>query len=393
MKQSVVFVANGFNKENARLQPWRYVYELAISQSADSRVYIITEGNEENQQEQWDDGFTVIQTRYLSVSCQSKLKTILLSINPGEIWWSTTPRTLAFYKLLSSLNCRLITYITCPLYTWNELSRASIAGVPFGQTKALWQQRLIPRTLFRWLLNRHFIDRIFVQSEKNRSILINLGVNQDKLGLIPVGIDVEDARPADQALVSRLKQEHGEINGKMVYLYFGALRTIRGFDALLAAFSIAVKQNPDMHLIILARGASEVECGNLESELNIKGIHKHITLVGGWLSKEEVWAYIEISDVAVLPFVLVPSDIPIAVLEAMARGKPVMVSHVDGLPELAKGRGVIIDPLNTDEFSGQLNWLSRNVEHRKKLGQAAQKYMKNYPRWSDVGDIIKNTMH
>ena len=392
MTRSIVFVANGFTKKNIRLQPWRYVYEIACSRAKNSNVFVITEGSEEKSQEHWQKNLTVIETSYHSVKKQKKLKELILSLDPCELWWSTTPRTLAFYPLLSSIKCKTVAFMTCPLYSWTELFKSLFAKVPFHQTKALWQQRFAPRFMFRWMLNRSFIDKVFVQSEKNKNIIEAMGVYKYKIKLIPVGVDKEDMAPVDQELINQLVQRHTEIKGRCVYLYFGALRPIRGFDSLLDAFPEVIKKNPKAHLIVLARGASEQECEALKGKLEQNGLADNVSVVGGWLSRPEVWSYIDISDVAVLPFILVPSDIPIAVLEAMARGKPVVVSSVDGLPEMARGRGVIVDPLNKSEFSEQLYLLSIDDERRKILGQSAQTYMDTYPCWEDVGNTVEQIM-
>ena len=389
MKDTVVFVANGFTKENARLQPWRYVYELALHRAGNCKVYVLTEGNEEQYIEEWEPGLFVIQTCHLNIKAQEELRSIILALNPTELWWSTTPRTIAYYPLLSKIQCKLVAFITCPLYTWGELSRASWAKIPFSQTKALWLQRLVPRSLFKRMLNKIFIAKVFVQSEKNRVILQAMGVSEDKVHLLPVGIDKEDIESVDDSVLDALKVEHTKITGKVVYLYFGALRPIRGFDALIEALPGAVLKNPNLHLMVLARGAEQSTCDNLRQQLSVLNLQDNVTVVGGWLTREEVWAYIEMSDVAVLPFVLVPSDIPIAVLEAMARGKPVIVSHVDGLPEMARGRGLVVNPLNTQEFSEQLYLLSTDTERRLMLGQAAKSYMDEYPCWSDIGVMAK----
>jgi len=389
VKDTIVFVANGFTKENARLQPWRYVYELALSRAKECNVYVITEGSSELITEEWQPGFSVIQTSNLNIKTQEKLLNIILALNPTELWWSTTPRSIAYYSLLSKIQCKCVAFITCPLYTWKELARASLAKIPFVQTKALWLQRLVPRFFFKWMLNKNFIDKVLVQSEKNRKIIEELGVNKNKLDLLPVGIDKEDIEPVDSSLIDELVAKHTEISGKVVYLYFGALRPIRGFDALMEAFPKAVAKNPDIHLIVLARGAEQSVCDKLINQLTHLKLQDNITVIGGWLTRQQVWAYIEISDAAVLPFVLVPSDIPIAVLEAMARGKPVVVSHVDGLPEMARGRGVIVDPLNANKFAEQLYLLSIDNERRLMLGKAAKSYMDKYPCWDDVGIMAK----
>ena len=389
MKNTIVFVANGFTKENARLQPWRYVLELALYRAKECEVYVITEGSSDQIIEEWQPGFSVIQTSNLNIKSQKKLLNIILALKPTELWWSTTPRSIAYYSLLSKIQCKCVAFITCPLYTWKELTRASLAKVPFVQTKALWLQRLVPRLLFKWLLNKSFIDKVFVQSEKNRKIIEELGIYKHKLDLLPVGIDKEDIEPVDSSLIDDLVAKHTEISGKVVYLYFGALRPIRGFDALLGAFPKAIESNPNLHLIVLARGAEQSVCNKLIKQLTHLKIQDNVTVVGGWLTRQQVWAYIEMSDAAVLPFVLVPSDIPIAVLEAMARGKPAVVSHVDGLPEMVRGRGVIVDPLNASKFAEQLYLLSIDNERRLNLGKAAKSYMDKYPCWEDVGIMSK----
>ena len=45
MTDVVVFVANGFNKENTRLQPWRYIFEIATQRGKGKSVVIITDGD------------------------------------------------------------------------------------------------------------------------------------------------------------------------------------------------------------------------------------------------------------------------------------------------------------------------------------------------------------
>ncbi|HEY9202195.1 MAG TPA: glycosyltransferase family 4 protein [Gammaproteobacteria bacterium] len=173
-----------------------------------------------------------------------------------------------------------------------------------------------------------------------------------------------------------------------LFLYLGALRPIRGFDALLKAFPEVVKKNLHAKLLVLARGANDEKCADYMREFQQQGIAENVSIIGGWLEKDEVRAYIEISDIVVLPFVLVPSDIPIAALEALARAKPVIVSNVDGLPELAQGRGLVIDPLDKDEFASCMSDIAGDEKSLIKYQQAANDYMTSYPRWADVGNLM-----
>lgn len=388
MQGLFVFVANGFNKENCRLQPWRYVYELAKHQSANNRVIVVTEATGEAARTTWSNNFDVLETKLLGIKQQSKLYELIESLEPDEIWWSSTPRSIAYYPLLRRLTCRKVAFITCPLYRWGELMRASMAGVPYFQSKALWSQRLVPRFMLRIMLNSPIFDHVVVQSRNNYSILENHGVNTAKLSILPVGIDEEDAKPVNDDVLNRVRHTVTCSEKKMLFLYLGALRPIRGFDALLKAFPSVVKKNPQAKLLVLARGADDKKCADYSQQFKSQGIADNVTIIGGWLEKDEVRAYIELSDIVVLPFVLVPSDIPIAALEALARSKPVIVSNVDGLPELAQGRGLVVDPLNIDKFASHMADIANDETQLSKYQQAANDFMTSYPRWAGVGNIM-----
>jgi len=385
---TVIFVANGFTRDNVRLQPWRYIYELARYQALKNKVIVVTEGASDVSVDLWDEGFSVVETCFLGVKQQAALGDYILSLNPDELWWSTTTRSIAFYPLLSRIHCRKIAYITCPLYKWAELIRASLSGVPYEQSRSLWGQRLVPWFLFRWFLNSRLFDGITVQSKNNQAVLEKGGISSSRIHFLPVGIDEEDIKPVDNLTLEEVANTLKKKGKEVIFLYLGALRPIRGFDSLIKAFPNVVKNNPRARLVVLARGASDERCEVLREELVAKGLGDCVSIVGGWLKREQVWSYIELSDLVVLPFVLVPSDIPIAVLESLARGKPVVVSPVDGLPELAMERGIVVDPLDTRKFSNELLQLSEDQQRIERYTESAREFINTYPRWSDVGRIM-----
>ncbi len=388
MSNSAVFVASGFSQDNIRLQPWRYVYELALHKSKTANAVILTEGENDCSEIEIGERLKIINTRFLSVTRQSELRQLISSLNPSELWWSTTQRSIAYYPLLSRIQCRKFAFITCPIYKWRELARASLSGIPYEQTKALWSQRLVPRFMFKSFLNLGIFEKIIVQSNNNRTILRSYGVDIDKIRLLPVGIDNDHDKPIDSATLSQISGALGKGEHESIFLYLGSLKPIRGFDALLNAFPDVVRRNRNVRLVILARGAEQEQCDTIMDELRKKGTDTNITIIGGWLTRDQVLSYIELSDIVTLPFILVPSDIPVAVLEALARGRPVVVSPVDGLSELAQDRGVIVDPLDQKKFSEELYMLSKDRHRIENYANAAGAFIENYPRWHDVGRIM-----
>jgi len=389
MGKSVVIVANGFTRENVRLQPWRYLYEVARYIAMRRTLVVITEGSSAFEAEEWPEGFTVTRSCGLSVRRQEALRQLIVSYDPQQLWWSVTPRSIAYARLLKSVDCDRYALITCPLYSYGQLFRASLAGVPFNELRALWQQRLIPRWLFTRLLGGGLFRKVFLQSRANLEVLAREGVPERNLVLLRVGIDAADRLPIRN---KEVRTEEGmESTGKgreVTLLYFGAVRKIRGFDALVDAFVRVTGQVDYARLVVLARGADERQTVAIEERLQRLGLAERVSVVGGWLSREQVWEHIENCDVVVLPFIIVPSDVPIAILEAMARGKPVIGSPIDGIPELIEGRGLVADPLDSAGLADAIVSLVRNSEQRKRLGSNALAFMQSYPDWREIGEQL-----
>lgn len=385
MDDSIVFVAHGFTRENIRLQPWRYLFEIAKRITKARKVVVITEGGENSEEEIWDEGIYVIKSRYLSVRHQKSLIQLILLYRPQQLWWSITPRSIAYWKLFRGIRCDKYALITCPLYSYTQLIKASFAGIPFAEIKVLWQQRLVPRRLLTMLLRSHEFKKIFTQSEKNSAILARSGLQEEKLFVLRVGINSADREPVNAQVLDEEKAALGLEETSVSLLYFGAIRKIRGFHALIDAFRLVVRESENARLVVLARGADKQLISVVREQIAQANLTGRVHVIGGWLTREQVWAHVESSDLVVLPFILVPSDVPIAILEAMARGRPVIGSSVDGMPELISGRGIVVDPLDPKSFAEAMLFLVNNKDERTRLSGNARDYMKNYPDWEMIG--------
>lgn len=384
---SCVFVAHGLRRDNARLQPWRYIYELALRFAAKQPVVIVTDCDGGESDEEWASNVRVISSRLLSPKRRHALGVLINSFNPGQIWWSTTPRSVVYLSVWKRLACPVMVLVTCPLYPWSLLLRAFAHGVPWVELGALFRQRVVPRWMFAKLLRSPVVARVVTQSGNNRDLLIAAGVPAEKIRHIPVGIDPEDRGKVSAPQISEARAMLGVPENATVFLYLGAVRRIRGIYALLNAFAIATVGNSEIFLGVLARGADEQLCGEVRAYCEKLGIVDRVKLIGGWLTREQVWASIEACDVVAQPFVVVPSDVPIAILEAMARVKPVIASDVDGIPELVRGRGSVVDPLNSQALAQALLKFATSESYRQEMAGEAKLFMDTYPDWDQVGAL------
>lgn len=76
---------------------------------------------------------------------------------------------------------------------------------------------------------------------------------------------------------------------------------------------------------------------------------------------------------------------PLAPLEAMATGLPIVASRVGGLPEaLAFGGGILVPPNDPGALAAALESLVSDAEFRSKLGSAARDAFRQHFKWSNV---------
>jgi glycosyltransferase involved in cell wall biosynthesis len=285
------------------------------------------------------------------------------------------------------LNCDKFAILTCPLYGYKQLASASVAGVPFVELRSLWEQRLVPRGVFKHFLGGSRFRKVFTQSQANADVLVDAGVPPENISVLPVGIDALDRQLIDPRLAQAEKERRGFGEGAVTLLYFGAARKVRGFHALIRAFERVCAEVDHVRLVMLARGATPEQVAQITDYLRHLDLSDKIEVIGGWLSRQQVWTHIEASDVVALPFIIVPSDVPIAILEAMARGRPVIGSSTDGIPELISGRGLIANPLKIDDLAGAILLLAKDHHLRAHLGARAREFMHSYPEWDDVGKL------
>lgn len=135
----------------------------------------------------------------------------------------------------------------------------------------------------------------------------------------------------------------------------GSLVPKKGHDVLIDA--IARAQHP-WRLTIVGEGP---ERARLERLVDARGLGGRVSLVG-LLSEAEVRALYRRAWLACLACVESPDGnrdgIPVALMEAMASGVPVVTTKLGAIPELVDGAGVLVEPGDPDQLATALDELA-----------------------------------
>jgi glycosyltransferase involved in cell wall biosynthesis len=302
-------------------------------------------------------------------------------------------------KLYETLGYRIVALVCSPVYSPYELLR-NLGAIGTIQNAGIlmtnFAEALIPRYFVRGTFNSDAIKLIVTMSRQNKQRLEKIGVKPDKLVCVPPGVAPSFLERPSLKDVGREKAEICDgIDDCFLATYFGPPLNVRGIDTLLLAVELAFEKSPPssrLRVLILSRGRGEEYHAHKERLLRLVsklGLNRVVKLKHGFLSKEEVKIHLAASDLVVLPFKHVISDVPISIMEGMALGTPVLSTDLDGIPELlGDRRGFVIKPGDFRRLAELIAHYSQNTEELKKRGERARKYMLSHPVWKDSASTI-----
>ncbi len=226
--------------------------------------------------------------------------------------------------------------------------------------------RGIQRAALRPLIAR--AQQLIAVSEFEADLFSNsLGIARARFAVVPNGSRLPKVSDTTQTPSSPLVISIGRLER-----YKGHHRVIRAFPGLL-------RRAPDAHLRILGEGPYEQNLRKLVRELSLDS---QVT-IGGILPSDKQGIASLISSAALVVLMSEYEAHPVAIVEALALGRPVLVSDTSGLREIARGGACRLIPLHCDSqtladaMAEQLSTPRRPVQI-------------TLPDWDDCADRLLN---
>lgn len=175
---------------------------------------------------------------------------------------------------------------------------------------------------------------------------------------IPAGL-VSRPSAGDEACAP--SEDHRAGDGKVI-LFLGRLRAEKGLDDILSAALSMQHDRPDdrWHL------AGDGDLPAVKQRLSDCGLSTSVCLLG-WLDERQKATALAAADLLVLPSHA--EGQPLAVLEAMAWGIPVVASGVGDIPDLlATGAGLVVPKGNVQELVKAIRWILEHPDQAREMG-------------------------
>ncbi len=156
-----------------------------------------------------------------------------------------------------------------------------------------------------------------------------------------------------------------------VILHSGLLIPRKGIRNLLEAISLVRKDVPHVKLRLAGMATIPDYKKQIDETVDRLGLTAHVDFLGG-LSPSDVAE--EVARASLLVMVSRQETLPVAILEAMAAGKPIVASPVGGIPDIVRDgeSGYLVEYGNPDLLARRLTRLLRDDDLRAGMGRRAR---------------------
>jgi glycosyltransferase involved in cell wall biosynthesis len=397
----ILVITSGMENSRVRLQPMHYIYEFCVNaQQMGVQIQVVSDGHPKMPEHDLVQGVPVLRLRGIrSLPCfgNQDLQATIARETPDAIVWHTGITSALHLNLRPWRSRPIFALFTSAVYSVGELSALGPSGLRFmlRARSAAVAGALIPSHLIRRFFNGNSMEAVVTLSEASRKALVQRGVPANRIFLVRPGVDsLWLNTDLDKAACQAVRQELGFTADDFVVVYFGPPLLYRGSDTLIRSIALQAQSLPSLRLLLLIRrqtGKREGQEKQIETLIETLGINSRTKILPGFLTREELVRFIAAADAVALPLNFVSSEAPLSIFEAMALGKPVISTHVDGIPELlADGRGILVQPRASRELAEALAYLARNPGAAAEMGSKARDFIRARGGWPQATqDILK----
>lgn len=342
MARNILLLTSTFPRWEDDAQVPRFILDLGRKLTADFRVHVLAPHAPNAAREETLHGMRVLRHRYFF---PESLQTLAygagipnnLRANPLR-WLQAPPFFLGQWRALISTIRRFQIELVNSHWMLPQGLTAALARAALGtrhvmtiHSAGLYMLRGWPagRQLARWQV-RHS-DAVYSVSRRNLQVLETLVKRPVPAHILPMGIDTEYfAEAVSKQSARRTLQWSDEAK---VVLCAGKLSRVKGTVYLIRAFRQVAAQLPAARLVLAGSGPEEAA---LQREVRTLRLDDRVRFAGQQ-SRDGVRTHLQACDVVALPSINDPGGqsegFPVAMLEALAAGRPVVGTRAGGTPE------------------------------------------------------------
>lgn len=240
--------------------------------------------------------------------------------------------------------------------------------------------RLYNSTSLKLLLKA--ADRIIIIQENYRHFSPHLKDYQEKIVVVPCGVDTNKFLPANEAKMN----DHLIGNTVFFLSVLDEFHRYKGLDYLLEALSMVKDEIPNVKLIVGGKGDL---VDYYQQKVNSLGLENNVEF-HGFIPEDKLQEYYNQCQVFVLPSISSAQEgFGIVALESLSCQTPVITTRIVGVAEdVEKSRsGLVVEPKDVNGLSKALLSILKDRGLKDEMGRMGRELVIKKYKWSQVAKM------
>ena len=279
-------------------------------------------------------------------------------------------------------NRRVPVFSTCPTVgTVHDFAQLHIKG-KYDPARTVYQNQVLP------FMIRQLTHVITISESSKRDIMRHARVPEERITVIPHGVDHATYRPRDRgAALAALVEKFGVRSPYILYISRiehpgkNHVRLIEAFDMLKS------KNGLPHQLVLVGSDWGRAEAVHDAAE---RSQYKNDILFTGFASGSDLPGLYAAADLFVFPSLYEGFGMPI--LEAMASGVPVACSNISSMPEVAGDAAVLFHPHDASDIHSAMERLLTNQALRLDTVRRGLERARQYT-WEACAEQTRAVLH
>ena len=226
----------------------------------------------------------------------------------------------------------------------------------------------------------HNASCVFALTEVEKEQYLKMGVDEDKIEIVPLGINLEEYENLPKKGKFRSKFNIGD--GKLI-LFIGRLHEIKGLDLLMETFRNIHNEDDSIKLAIV--GPDDGYLAKLKEKIKEYSLEGNVIITGPLFNEEKQEALVD-SDLFVMPSKY--ESFTTSGLEAMACSKPLVLTKNNHIHDWVDGNVGIACDDNEDSLGKAIGKLLFDEELSNHYGENGRRLIEKRFNWDMINNQI-----
>lgn len=197
--------------------------------------------------------------------------------------------------------------------------------------------------------------------------------------IIPNGIFTEEIEPLPAA--GEFRAKFPQLGDRPFIFFLARLHMKKGLDFLFDAFRILAPKIPNLAMVIA--GPDDGARAWTDAQVAQHQLADKVFVVGGLYAQDRLAAMV---DATVFCLPSRQEGFPVAALESLACGLPVVISEDSHFPQVASGGAGFVVPLDAAQIAAGLEKIITDAAQRQRMSEAGREMIRRDFTWQRVAE-------